>query len=81
MQEFLGSIEILLRVEYAGLFDRDISLLQVVVKREQQSAIIRSVAFVHSEGFQATLLFGTHEDQLSLDPTLSHAVIAIIAAA
>ena len=68
-------------LSYGSFFDHDISLLQVVVKREQQSAIFRTVAFVYFECFQATLLIGAHEDQLSLDPTLSHAVIAVIAAA
>src|SRR6185503_11976996 len=61
------------------LFHDQVSLLQIVIEREQQVTWRNFVALAHLQRLDAALLIGADIDDLGLDPALQGALIAVAA--
>ena len=80
LQQFLGAIESLLRIDHGGISHDHVRFLQIVVDREQQIAFLDVIAFANFQRFDTALLVGRDENQLGLDPALQNAVVAVVTA-
>src|SRR6185312_2939578 len=79
-QQFLRTIERLLRIHDGRVPDDDIRLLQIIVHREQLVALLDVITLPNFQCFDAPLLVGRDKNQLGFDPTLQNAVVAVVTA-